>query len=386
MANGEQRNLKHFYFRDHGQREDFISPRSGGGGTEVPQRNRDAHARELERALTRAIQAAEQQIRTRDAAIEGGQRGFYLEFDLPIAQRSMLDRLEDRRGADHIELVAVRPSEANPQTEIAATVFVPESKKGSYLRKIEQYRTEETRTGKPKHEPLVASIDTLRLATQARSLFTDDPALFPADQQDAWWEVWLRGGGRAVLERAADRLNLEVRDHSVSFAEREVALVRATPVALGRILANSDAIAELRLARDTPAVFMDMAGRDQRDWAGDLADRIAPPEGDAPAVCVLDSGSTRQHPLITVALDPDDQQAWDATWTVEDIGPQWRGHGTQMSGLALYGDLTRHLASGDEFPLTHRLESVKILPDRGQNDPDLYGYITASAVGVAEVQ
>lgn len=386
MANGEQRDRNHFFFRNHGERHAFVSPRSGGGGTDVPQRNRDAHARRLERVLTQAIEAAEQQIRTRDADIEGGHRGFYLEFSLPLTQRAMLDKLEDRRGADHIELVSVKPSEADPQNEISATVFVPEAKKASYLRKVEQYRTEDTQGGNPKHQPLVASIDTVRLATQARSLFTDDPALFPADQQDAWWEVWLRDGGRAVLERAVDHLDIQVRDHSVSFAEREVALVRATPVALGRVLANSDAIAELRLARDTPYVFMEMAGREQREWVLDLADRVEPPQGDAPAVCVLDSGSTRQHPLITVALDAPDQQAWHAAWTVEDVGPQWRGHGTQMSGLALYGDLTHQLTDVDEFPLNHRLESVKILPDRGQNDPDLYGYITASAVGTAEVQ
>ena len=35
--------------------------------------------------------------------------------------------------------------------------------------------------------------------------------------------------------------------------------------------------------------------------------------------------------------------------------------------------------------LHHRLESVKILPDHGDNDPDLYGYITAAAMGRAEV-
>lgn len=385
MANGEQRNLRHFYFRDQGQRQAFVSPRSGGGEDNVPDRNREEHARQIERALTQALQAAERQIAARDAAIEGGTRGFYLEFDLPIEQRAVLDKLEDRRGKAHIELVSVRPSEANPERDIAATVFVPESKKDSYLKKIEKYRTEDTPKGRPKNEALVASIDAVRLASGARSLFTDDPALFPADHDNTWWEVWLRDGGRAVLERAARPLEFVVRDHAIDFAEREVALVRATPVALGRMIANSDAIAELRLARDTPAIFMQMPSREQADWAGDLADRIEPPGDDAPAVCVLDSGSTRLHPLITPALHPDDQNAWDATWSVEDTG-QWRGHGTQMSGLALYGDLTPHLVGNDQVTLTHKLESVKILPDRGQNDPDLYGYITASAVGVAEVQ
>jgi hypothetical protein len=35
--------------------------------------------------------------------------------------------------------------------------------------------------------------------------------------------------------------------------------------------------------------------------------------------------------------------------------------------------------------LTHRLESVKILPDRGGNVPELYGHITATAISRAEI-
>ncbi|MEX0827393.1 MAG: S8 family peptidase [Haliea sp.] len=385
MASGEQRSLRHFYFRDQGQRQDFVSPRSGGGEDNIPLRNREEHAQQIKRTLTQALQDAERQIEARDADIEGGTRGFYLEFELPIGQRAVLDKLEDRRGNAHIELVSVRPSEANPKRDIAATVFVPESKKNSYLKKIEKYRTEDTPKGRPKNEALVASIDAVRLASGARSLFTDDPESFPADHDNTWWEVWLRDDGRSVLERAARPLELVVRDHIVEFAEREVALVRATPVALGRMIANSDAIAELRLALDTPGIFMQMPAREQVEWAGDLVDRIEQPGEDAPAVCVLDSGSTRLHPLITPALHSDDQKAWNATWTIEDIG-QWRGHGTQMSGLVLYGDLTSHLVGNDQITLTHKLETVKILPDWGQNDPDLYGYITASAVGVAEVQ
>ena len=92
---------------------------------------------------------------------------------------------------------------------------------------------------------------SVRLA-QVRSLFTDDPALFPEDDQQAWWKLWLRPGARVVLEHAAAPLNIEVRDHVVLFAEREVVLACATPLSLGRIIANTDAIAELRLARDTP--------------------------------------------------------------------------------------------------------------------------------------
>jgi hypothetical protein len=57
-----------------------------------------------------------------------------------------------------------------------------------------------------------------------------------------------------------------------------------------------------------------------------------------------------------------------------------------MAGSALYGDLTPLLAGNGRVPLTHCLESVKILPDQGQNEPKLYGAITRESIARAEVQ
>lgn len=112
---------------------------------------------------------------------------------------------------------------------------------------------------------------------------------------------------------------------------------------------------------------------------------MTPPAVDAPAVCLLDSGTTRRHLLIRPALDPPDQQAWDGAPSVDDISGTWLGHGTEMSGIALYGDLMPVLTGTGAVTLTHRLESVKILPDRGDNDPDLYGAITAEAIARVEI-
>jgi hypothetical protein len=56
-----------------------------------------------------------------------------------------------------------------------------------------------------------------------------------------------------------------------------------------------------------------------------------------------------------------------------------------MAGLALYGDLASSIMSAQPVELTHRLESVKILPDQGENDPKLYGAITRDAVSQAEI-
>ena len=189
MPEYDERSLRHIYLPEHGASESFTSPLSPRTQDAIPQRNRAQHSAALENALMQALAAADAQIAARDANVAGGTQGFYLEFELPASQAPLLDKLEDRRGQQHIELVSVHPAQA--QDKIAATVFVPASKRDSFLKKVEAYRTKQTPGGRPQNEPLVASINTVRLA-HARSLYTDAPELFPAPAQNTWWEVWLR--------------------------------------------------------------------------------------------------------------------------------------------------------------------------------------------------
>lgn len=56
-----------------------------------------------------------------------------------------------------------------------------------------------------------------------------------------------------------------------------------------------------------------------------------------------------------------------------------------MAGTALYGDLMPRLAGNGPVTTTHCLESVKILPDQGENEPKLYGAITGESIARAEI-
>ncbi|RWK13504.1 MAG: hypothetical protein EOR40_32585, partial [Mesorhizobium sp.] len=104
------------------------------------------------------------------------------------------------------------------------------------------------------------------------------------------------------------------------------------------------------------------------------------------AVCILDSGVRRTHPLIEPALAVEDWHTVKPAWGSDDT-PAWSGHGTRMAGVGLYGDLVPLLVGGDPVPLPFRLESVRILPPEDEaNDPELYGSITAEAIARAEVQ
>jgi hypothetical protein len=332
----------------------------------------------LERAIGQALIEARKQIKSREPEIATGKPGFYLEFQVQADEANAFEKLENRQKK--IELVAVHQS-PDQKDVVQATVFVPESAIGYFLSKVEKYRDEETEKGNPKNEALVARLDTIQLGT-VRSLFTDDSAFFPQDGQEIWWEVWLRRHQRETFELVTRRLNIQTKPHTITFPEREVVLAMANVEAMARIIKNSDAVAELRVAKDTPSMFLEMGPIEQGRWVRDLADRILAPGMHAIAVCLLDTGVTQTHPLIEPSLDLSDLHTSEPTWGTHDH----HGHGTEMAGLALYSDLLNVLPTSNEVKLMHRLESVKILPPHGQNDPELYGAITEEAVARPEIQ
>lgn len=325
----------------------------------------------------------------RDRATLGirGDRGVYLEIssasDAELALKP-LDRRDRSQAQRHIELVAVR--EVGNTT--FATVFVPEGKLATLEKLVEKYTTEDTRQGRPKNQDFVESIESIRRAV-VRSFWTDSEEVFPVDGQPIWWEVWLRQGDdfETILgefrEHAAAQ-GLRVDDAVLSFPDRTVCLAHGTTEQITSSVELLDCVAELRKAKEVATFFTRMGAAEQAGWVAALS--VVPPPVDAPAVCLLDSGITSAHPLLKPALTSQDLHSYDAKWGVGDSG-RWGGHGTGMGGLSLYGDLTGVLPLSGQYPLEHRLESVKILPPDGfpENDRRLYGVITQEGAALPEL-
>lgn len=355
----------------------YAKPVRGGDFKLPPRDDRVAHASKL----IQDVQSAEQQA----SAAAGGAspverpRGVVLDFQSDPGFKLQLKSLEIRKSG--IELRNAR----TVGDVMHGTVFVPEGKIGVFVRKFEAYARENDRhSGKPKNKILVESISAVRLAS-LMSFWTDAGA-FPETDEPIWWEVWLRDAanprdvGQQFRERA-QVVGLDVSPRELRFPERRVLLARATIGQLMEIENLFDFLAELRLAKILPGEFLALPPRDQVDFIEDARSRVQPPPDDAPAVCHLDTGVNRGHPLIEVALHADHVLSIEPGWSAADK----RGHGTEMAGLSLYGCLTGIWNSAGPITLRHRLESVKILPDMGRNDPDLYGDITAQAVSRIEI-
>jgi len=383
------RNRRHILVESAPLAEPFTPHTRGRAPTFTRPSNRELHGTTLRAALQTADTEAAQQREQAPLSIQGANPGRYIEFEGPAGVDLKIESL-DLQGSG-IEVVAVHPRRETepPSPTQRATVFIPDGKLGEFVRRFEQYANELTATGQPKHKELVDRIASVRLAT-LHHLWTDDPAAYPDPQVIVWWEVWLRRSGGGEFEHFAafcQQSDIQLGLRRLAFNDRIVCLARATAEQLAPALVVVGDLAELRRAKTGTAFFADLSASGQAPWVADILARLTPPLPDAPTVCVLDTGINRAHPLIEPALSIADATAVQPAWGAHDTG--WggnAGHGTEMAGLALYGDLTSVLESVDPVQLRHRLESVKILPPHGANDPDMYGAVTAIAVSRPEIQ
>jgi len=381
-------------------REAYKPHRRGGGDKPAaPAVGRRAHSTSLEHAIEIADESARKRREAASIDIVGATPGIYLEFESFPGWDLALQSMETQRAKDarrHIELVALTEhaegeGDAAIRTQRAA-VFVPDGEVRHFLGQLEKYA--DTTPKKPRerrHENVYDRVASVRLAA-LRSLWTDIDKAYPADDEDMiWWEVWLRRTDGRELERLHDycgQVDAKIAPRRIEFDDCIVTLICASPQTLSTSLDVMGDIAELQRAKETATFFVEVGPADQAAWTLDLAERTTPAGPDSPTVCLLDTGVTAGHPLLKGSLAPADCHACDPSWGVNDDGggTAMEGHGTEMAGLALYGDLVEHLAGHAAVDLRHRLESVKILPPAGQNDPDLYGAVTAEATSRPEIQ
>jgi hypothetical protein len=306
-------------------------------------------------------------------------RGFYLEFESPGGFLLKLESLEYTRSG--IELAATRQSGDRQ----LATVFVPQGQIKFFVKRVEKYLTElDKKSNQPKNRALIESIAEIRLAV-AESFWTDPLELLPPRDTVLWWEAWLRGNPDDVVERfarAARASKIEVAGERQTFPDRTVVLVRASLQQFAGALDFLDVLAELRRVKQIGSFFMRLGAREQADWAKHLMARTTIRDGTQIAVTVLDTGVNRAHPLLAPVLAASDMHACRSAWEAHDH----HGHGTEMAGVAAYGDLADALLSTGTFSIDHRLESVKILPPTGNNPEHLYGAITADGVALVEIE
>lgn len=385
MAKGDDQKFRHFILEDLAQTDGYQSPQTPRQKP-VPGRNRAEQSARLlgQLAAVKADLAAA--VAAQEAAGLKEGLGFPIEFEsfpnIELAFESLA------RRASGIELLNVR----HTRDKTVATVFVPDGKLELFERKISDYLEERKDSiGRSRdHQRLIDAIEAIRSAT-LESLWTDDADQLPkSEDENIWWEVWLpaRGDQQFQIDRFRElgkRQGLRIAPGDVQFPERSVLLLFASVTDLKRSMLTLNSIAELRRAKETADFFDELETEEQASWTDELMSRTTFPGSDdeVPAVCVLDTGVNRGHPLLNPLLEKGSQHTVEPAWGVNDD----YGHGTQMAGLAAAGDLVAALSSTEPITIRHRLESVKLLVEPGSNTNDArhHAYLTIEGVSRPEI-
>jgi hypothetical protein len=380
--------LAHLNVMDRAEDRDFHR-RGGGGDARIRDVERRAHGGKLRGDLESSFREAEaERIAAEDdeltleelkalgviLVLQAADQAFPLKLD-------SLERMSaHRKTAKRPEwlLLAVNPA-TDTQPE-SAVVWVSDEYRAAFLKLFEDFLDRDTQTGKPRNRELVANIASIRRAV-LRDLWQSDGE--PPTTRLSWWELWLArtDNGVELLHAYAAANNFQISDRRLDLTDRTVVWLEARWDDLHALPFTAIPVAEIRRPEFVDTIE-DLARDDQDELTTDLVERTTAATDSAPVVCHLDSGVRRSHVLLAESLNPADVQS-----VVGDAGSDHLGHGTLMAGLALYGPLDDLLTGTDPVALTHRLESVKVLPDTpAGNDPLAYGLVTAQAAAAAEAE
>lgn len=136
---------KHIFITGNVNSEKYKAPSAMGGKPRIPVRDRTTHSQKLLQQFDSIWQQKEQMQKQRAAEQITTREGTYISF-ISAADRDLITKsLEDlRKGIRLLNIKEIQTSEN--QTQIRATVYVPNGKEGLFISKINSYRTKNNTT------------------------------------------------------------------------------------------------------------------------------------------------------------------------------------------------------------------------------------------------
>ena len=369
------------------QSESFTTTQGGGGDIDLPPRNRIAHAEWLNRRFNEAWSKLDEQRQQRSAQSIPSRNGCYLEIIGQAGYELIANSLEDIRSG--VRLISVQEIKKDNTLESHAIVYIPSGKEKKLLKKINDYSdlSKKTKRGNPLNQKLVDVIEDIELAI-LDNFWQDPKEDFPKESY-VWCELWLRteeGKTDEIIENTHEictRIGIGTNQERLDFPERTVIVIRANQVQLQELFEQSENLAELRLAKEPVSFWSDMPNYEQTEAVENLLQRIVCQDKGV-SICILDSGINNGHRLLEPFCSDEEKETYHPDWNPNDH----KGHGTQMAGISVFGDLSKALESRDPIFVNHRIFSGKILPPNNyhENEAKLYGDVTAQTISNCEIK
>lgn len=371
--------------------QDFQS-KSIGRTPGIPERNRGQHGHRLLDQYNQAMQTFDAK-RAKSAEPISEERGIYLEIRSLKGYELPLNSLDTSRDFKLRSISQIDDQEV-------AVVFVPEDRRTVFSRKIEAFLDPERDTihptagARPRNRRLIQSIEQVKLAN-IRSFWTDAHDRFPEDaSEEVWWEIWLKKSDGedpiALIGQFAERVGVQLGKTSLSFFDISVVVAKASCEQLELAIEMISSLSELRKAKAAPSAIVNLPPIEQAELAEELIEKSDFGGDELSPILVLDGGVNFNQPILAAACRETWCVAWDPDWPLYDeFDPDKpykdiNAHGSAQAGLMLYGDISEVLIGDEPISVSARIESGRILPPIGQNDPELYGAITANTAAMID--
>jgi hypothetical protein len=346
---------------------------------DAPFLDQRTHGAVLDLAYRNALQAMTDRCEALGINPAQADKGAVVEFSFRDDRFINVGSFENAQGKK-IEVLNVKMNEAGRPESIL--VYIPPGRTDFIKKQIGAY-TDPTknRTSGPQNYKKYDKTQSINAVTVS-SFWIDKLPIPAALNQNFTWEIWLREGTYQNFKEKADQMNgVTVSEHHLQFPEREICSAHCSLADIEKLELLTKAITGFRFLPTQSGFFDSMPPGEQQGWQENLSGRIVIAANAQSSVCILDTGLNVDHPLIRPAIAANGTDTCKPEWGADDH----HGHGTEMAGIALFGDLTPVLEGTGNVEINHYIESVKVFPRNGQNSNDHVGYITTQAVARAEI-
>ncbi len=358
----------------------YRTPHPWGTEPDILERRRQQHAEKL-RAQLRDLESSINQLHVDRVAIGYNDVDGVLVTVKGVAGHDIpAQQLQSKR--DQVDVINLGKT---AKQEPLAVIRLGQGEISSLSKKVNEYESKETKKGKPRHNHLISNIEEIKRA-MLEDLWVGPKKLLPLSNGNLeWWEIWLVGGTEspAFAQQSRDTFALFTKnegvifkpDDRIEFADRQVFLIQTSFDIVSKAVSYLDCVAELHPPSRGVRDFIVSQTRSNLHLEFQ-ANRLVPPKDDAPTITLLDTGLSSAHPFLRPAVRPNGLHTIEPS---SNSTGDYKGHGTEMAGIALYEDLSAQILSNTQYQLPAYLESVRIKL-ASEEERKLWGKITSDAV------
>ena len=291
---------------------------------------------------------------------------------------NVLSSLENERQNINVKISTIKTDGKNYRI----TLCVNKKYLTSFYKKLNGYISELTKKGVPKNRELMNEIENVSKSV-INDLWIGENDLMPPANIKKWCEVWILDTKKDSFIGICNELGIRHNPKSImKFVERIVMQIEISATDMKNLLLNYDLIGEFRPINALSSFWTSLHRAEQSNWVDNLLSRLEVENKSNTIINVMDTGVNNRHPLLKKIISDSDCDSCNPIWKEIDTD----GHGTEMCGIAVYGDLQQCLEQNTKIQIKHGVISTKLLPTGNyKNEEVSYGAITSEAISRSRI-